>query len=212
MWHSVQACAAVDASASAAASSARWTAIAVLGAPALAAGLGAGLLVWLDDAAWPGAFLRWWVSDSFGMLTVLPIAFAVHGPAVRRLLQPRQLLEFAGWLVLLLAMVAASFWAFSRVFVLVALPLLAIAFRYGQLPASLSNLAAALSLVALGSLAQTGRLGKVPHDALSSLEWGLYSAAMVIGPLMVSVSAERRAPSACASAAASWRAIPSTSG
>ncbi|WP_165924798.1 EAL domain-containing protein [Lysobacter sp. N42] len=167
------------------------TAIAVFGAPALAAGLGAGLLVWLDDAAWPGAFLRWWVSDSFGMLTVLPVAFAVHGPAVRRLLQPRQLLEFAGWLVLLLAMVAASFWVFSRVFVLVALPLLAIAFRYGQLPASLSNLAAALSLVALGSLAQTGRLGKVPHDALSSLEWGLYSAAMVIGPLMVSVSAER---------------------
>ncbi|MFZ5658182.1 MAG: EAL domain-containing protein [Pseudomonadota bacterium] len=167
------------------------TALAVFGAPAAAAALGAGLLVSLDGAGWLAAFMRWWVSDSFGMLTVLPLAFAIHRPAVRRLLQPRQLLEFTGWLALLLATVAASFWVFSRVFILVALPLLAIAFRFGQLPASVANLVAALSLVVLGALAQTGRLGPVPHDALSSLEWGLYSAAMLIGPLMVSVSAER---------------------
>jgi len=166
------------------------TVLAVLGAPALAAVVAATLIARLEGVRWVGAFVHWWVSDAFGMLTVLPIAFSAHRAAVRRLLAPRALAEFAAWIALTLLVVAASFSLFSRVFVVVALPLLVIAFRFGQFPATIANLVGAMAMVAAGSLARSGVIPGGYGQMLSQLEWGLYSAAMVIGPLMVAVTVD----------------------
>jgi diguanylate cyclase (GGDEF)-like protein/PAS domain S-box-containing protein len=142
------------------------------------------------DTPFGETWLRWWMAEFFGMVSLFPLALSLSTDRVRLLFLSRRAIEFGAFSVLSLA---ATFFALQLApfpFVMMMLPLLLIAMRIGSLGTALIGFFNAVLMLTL-TLKLTP-LTQIAFPFVIGNHLLFSTALMLIAPQMVALLIEQR--------------------
>lgn len=170
-------------------------AIAGILTPAISGFAGAAVAMASFGADYWQAYQAWWSGDAFGMLTLLPIftAFAAWRKPER--IAHHDALERSAAIAASLLVAGFALHYAARPFIVVALPLVFIALRYGFATVAVANLLHVTMILLLSAVEQSGSMLPAAPNTLTELPVRVisgYTVLSVIPPLMLGAIRDAR--------------------